>query len=110
LETAENWEDLSSLVHWAANENIPLSIKGPAGVVAHSTIQRSQRRMFAAEVPIQHDIQVHVLLPEGSDQVRATIRRPEQDEETEVVISQEPSGMSSSISELRHYALLTIHW
>jgi hypothetical protein len=113
----KNWEDLSSLVRWAANENIPLSIKGPVGVVAHSTLQRSQRRTFvhllnynAAEVPIQHDIHVHGLLPEGSDHVKATIRRPEQDEETEVVISQEPSGMSSSISELRYYALLTIHW
>jgi hypothetical protein len=104
-------------VRWAANGKIPLSIKGPAGVVAHCTMQRSQRRTFvhllnynAVEVPIQHDIQVQVLLPEGSDHVRATIRRPEQDKETDVLIRREPSGISSSISELRYYALLTIHW
>jgi hypothetical protein len=113
----KNWEALSSLVRWAANGKIPLSIKGPAGVVAHCTMQRSQRRTFvhllnynAVEVPIQHDIQVQVLLPEGSDHVRATIRRPEQDKETDVLIRREPSGISSSISELRYYALLTIHW
>jgi hypothetical protein len=113
----KNWEEIASLVRWAANGKIPLSIKAPAGVIAHSTIQRSQRRTFvhllnynAAEVPIQHAVQVRILLPEGSGEVRATIRRPERDKETEVLISREPSGISSTISELSYYALLTIYW
>jgi hypothetical protein len=113
----KNWEALSSLVRWAAHENVPLAIRGPAGVVAHSTIQRSLRRTFvhvlnynATEVPIQHDIQVHVLLPEGSKRLKATIRRPEQDEEIELSIRHEPSGISANIPELHYYALFTIYW
>jgi len=112
-----NWEELTSLVAWTANESIPLHLNAPAGVVADITEQRPQRRTFvhvlnynAAEVPIQHDIQVRVQLPEGAHPIKATVRAPERHSETTIPVTSAVSGIAVTLPELRYYALLTIDW
>lgn len=112
-----NWEELISLLTWAANGNIPLQLNAPAGVIADIREQKAQRRTFvhvlnynAAEVPIQHDIHVQVQLPSGPRPTKATVRAPESGSETAIPVTPAASGISVSLPELRCYALLTIYW
>src|SRR6185437_16812233 len=105
--------ELTSLLRWAAKGSIPLQLNAPTGVIAEVREQKSQRRTFvhllnynAAEVPIQHDIHVHVQLPAGAEPTKTTIRAPESGSEIAIPLTPAASGISASIPELRYYALL----
>jgi hypothetical protein len=113
----KNWEDFVALVTWAANDRIPLTIKGPVGVVADITEQRSRGRTIvhvlnynAAVVPVQRDIQIRVRLPDGSQPRKASICSPEARNEIALSAESDTGSVSVKIPELRTYALLTIHW
>jgi hypothetical protein len=113
----KNWADFVALVTWATNDSIPLSIRGPIGVIAETAEQRDRRRLFVhvlnynvAAIPIQRDIQIWVKLPHELQVAKATVRVPGNSSELAVPAEAGHGGISVKLPELAAYALLTIHW
>jgi hypothetical protein len=66
----KNWEDLLDAVYWAAREDIPMRVSGPAFLGANLVEQREKRRRlvhlvnYNSSIPFVENIEVHCVIPE----------------------------------------------
>ena len=113
----KNWKELVDLVHWAGEDQIPLSIEGPDGLVAHCTTQPSRRRTFvhlvnynSAKIATPHDIRVRILLPGHVKASNVTLHAPGKAEPRTIDFSSEASRTLFIVPEMKTYALITVKW
>lgn len=113
----KNWKELTNLIQWAAEDQMPLSIEGPEGVVANCTAQPSRRRMFvhlvnynSAKIAMLHDIRVRVILPGNRKALNVTVHAPGTAETQSIEFSSEASSTSFTVPNLQTYALITVQW
>ena len=102
---------------WAAEEQIPLSVEGPHGLVANGTVQLSRRRMFvhllnydSAKIPTLHNILVRVSLPDKAKAQRVTLHTPGTGDPQSIEFRQEAAGSLFTVADLHAYALITVEW
>jgi hypothetical protein len=113
----KNWKQLFDLIQWAAEDQIPLTIDGPDGVVANCTAQPSQRKMFihlanynSTQTATLHDIRVRVILPVNVKASSVILHAPRADEAWSVGFTSEGSGTSFTLPTLQTYALIAVQW
>jgi hypothetical protein len=112
----KNSKELIDLIRWAADEQIPLSVEGPPGLVANATVQLSHRRMFvhllnydSAKIATLHNIPVRVSLPDGATAQSVILHAPGTDGPQRIESRQE-AGTLFTVPDLHAYALITIEW
>ena len=113
----KNSKELIDLIQWAAEDQIPLSVEGPAGLVANGTLQHSRRRMFvhllnydSARSPMLHDILVRVSLPDKAKAQKVTLQMPGAAASQSLEFRNEVAGSLFTVPDLHAYALITIQW
>jgi hypothetical protein len=113
----KNSKELIDLIQWAAEDQIPLSVEGPAGLVASCTVQPSRRRMFvhllnydSANLPKIHDIPVRVSLPDRAKAQKVTLHTPGTAGLRSIEFRNEAVGSLFTVPDLHTYALTTIQW
>lgn len=65
-----NWREIVNAVHWAANDDLPIEISGPAHLVAHLTRQPQKQRT------IVHLLNYQARSGQGIGNVPVTLRLP----------------------------------
>jgi hypothetical protein len=112
-----NAKELIDLIHWAAEDQIPLSVEGPAGLVANETVQLSRRRMFVhllnyncEKTPALHNIPVRVSLPDKAKAQKVTLHAPATGESRSIDFRTEAAATLFTVPDLHAYALITVQW
>lgn len=112
-----NLKELIELIQWAAEDQIPLSVQGPPGLVANGTVQLSRRRMFvhllnydSAKIPTRHNIPVRVSLPGKATAQRVTLHTPGTGDPQNIEFRKEATGSLFTVPNLHAYALITVEW
>jgi hypothetical protein len=113
----KNSKDLISLIQWATEDQIPLSVEGSDGVVASCTAQHSRQRMFvhlvnynSAKLATQHNLRVRVILPDKQKASKVVLHAPGTTETQSLNFTNEASRTSFTVPALHTYALITIQW
>jgi hypothetical protein len=113
----KNSKELIDLVRWAAQDEIPLSVEGPAGLVANCTVQQFRRRMYAhllnydsEKTPTLHGISARVSLPDKAKAQSVTLHMPGVMELRPLEFRNEASGSSFTVPDLHTYGLIEIQW
>jgi hypothetical protein len=113
----KNSKELIDLIQWAAEDQIPLSVEGPHGLVASCTVQPSRRRMFvhllnyaSAKIPTLHNIPVRVSLPNKAKAQKVTLHTPGTPGPRGIEFRNEVEGSLFTVPDLPTYALVAIQW
>jgi hypothetical protein len=113
----KNSKELIDLIQWAAEDQIPLSVEGPSGLVANATVQPARRWLFVhllnydyAKVLTLHNISVRVSLPAKAEAQIVTLRVPGSVTGQSIPFRNEGAISRFTVSELHAYALITIEW
>jgi hypothetical protein len=113
----KNSKELIDLVQWAAQDEIPLSVDGPTGLVAHCTVQHLRRRMYvhllnydSAKTPTLYGISARVLLPDKAEAQKVTLHMPGAMEPRHLEFHNEAARSSFTVPDLHTYVLIEIQW
>jgi hypothetical protein len=113
----KNWKELTELVHWAADDQIPLHVEGPEFLVANCTIQPQNRRMAvhlvnynAEQVPVISAIRISATLPDKRRAVKVSAVAPDFQDSRQIEFTRQDGRTVFTVPEVRTYALMMIEW
>jgi hypothetical protein len=113
----KNWQQLVDLVQWAAQDQLPIKLDGPRGIVVNYTGQSSKQRAFVhllnyaqTAAATAEPISVGVRLPDNRRASRVTVHTPGSKAEQVIDFSKDGALTFFSIPRVEVYSLATIEW
>jgi hypothetical protein len=112
----KNARDITDSVRWAARDDIPVEVSGPAYLVANVVEQTGKRRMMvhlvnynAKKAPVTEPIEVKCRIPTGQSAKGIRIYSPDGPESQTVAMKSEGSRVGFVVP-VRTYSVAVIEW
>ena len=110
----KNGPEIAEAVRWAAREEVPLRVTGPAYLVVNLVSQPEKRRSLlhlvnynAKAVPSIGPVAVTCRLP-GAREVK--LYSPDSDQPVTVNVSRTPAGASFTVPQVKTYSVAAVDW
>jgi hypothetical protein len=113
----KNWKDVVELVNWAAEDQVPIRLNAPRGIVVNYTSQLLKQRVFIHVVNYERSsvtpakaIEVDVRLPGNRQPIRITVHAPGS-KATQAMNFKQDAGLTRFVlSTMRAYCVVMIEW
>jgi hypothetical protein len=113
----KNAAQIVEAVRWASRNSLPVSVSGPAWLVANLVHQPKERRSIlhlvnydAANVPAIADVNVSLPAAESGKLPKVTVLSPDAQGEAVLTAATDASGTHFQIPEVRTYSVVVLQW
>jgi hypothetical protein len=112
-----NWNDLLELVWWASDDQVPVRVKAPRGVVINYTCQPLKQRALVhvlnydrSQAAVDQAIEVSVRLPNDRKARRGTVQAPGSKNAQELALETSGAMARFTLSNVKTYSVVKLEW
>jgi len=113
----KNWSELLELVGWASNDQVPVRLNAPRGVVINYTCQRSKQRAFIhvlnydrSNVASDSTIEISVRFPDDRVARKGTVQTPGSKGTQELALETNGAIARFRLPNVKTYSVVKIEW